>query len=354
MRWTQISLLLAATRAIDAFQSPIRGDFFPPASRTVPRMLVERRVVSSTRRKRNISALSVASAVSLSTSGTILVRSVFIRALAAVYAVSFAISLSQNAALIGDDGITPAKRVLDQAQARGLFKRHQRLQWRKEGDDQISNKPKRTGWRRFLPIRQRPRPLHSLSRWLDLHSPTWVRMREIWWDRTDRADRPVTTLLWLANNTRTDLNSWLDSLAVNGLALSVAMMVTGAANVPIMAAVWLFHRSIMAVGGPWFAYGWEPQLAELGFHALFLVPLFSLDPMHPMPIPAAVRWCIQWHLFRVRRYLSLVRFLDVFFSRLFSHVLLPHFVLGHDGSRSHQITEWRSKMERAHGLESFL
>jgi lipase maturation factor 1 len=248
------------------------------------------------------SAVACTTTTPLSPAGTILVRSVFVRALAAVYAISFAIALSQNNALIGDRGITPAKLVLDQAQARGTFKRHERLQWRKNGGDMISStKNTANGWRRF--VDNRLRPLRLLSRCAD-RIPTLVRLREVWWDRSDRADRPVTTLLWLANENRTDLNSWLDTFAVNGLALSVAMAVTGAANVPCILGVWIMHRSLMAVGGPWYAYGWEPQLAELGFHALFCVPMWSLDPMYPLPIPAVVRWSIKWHLFRVRNFIT--------------------------------------------------
>jgi Lipase maturation factor len=238
------------------------------------------------------------------TSSSILVRSLFLRALAFVYAISFLVALRQNKALVGDFGITPAKRILDEAQVRGEFKRQRRWQWRKDGRDRItrSGMKMHPWWRKFYhlvaPIHY-IRPWHWMSRWIDAN-PILIRIREIWWDRSDSSDRPVTTLLWLADERRTHLNTWLDSIAWTGLTLSVALAVTGAANVPCILAVWMLHRSLMAVGGPWYAFGWEPQLAELGFHSLFLVPLWSLDPWHPLPIPALVRWCIKWHLFRVR------------------------------------------------------
>jgi hypothetical protein len=95
---------------------------------------------------------------SFSTSGTLLVRVVFVRALAFVYTLFFAIALSQNKALIGDEGITPAKRVLDQAQAMGTFKRHQRrLQHEKlqsarrdnEANSTVVSRRLRGWWRRM-------------------------------------------------------------------------------------------------------------------------------------------------------------------------------------------------------------
>ena len=64
----------------------------------------------------------------------------------------------------------------------------------------------------------------------------------------------------------------------------------------------------MAVGGPWYGFGWEPQLAELSFHALFLVPLLSLNPLPKMNVPAAVQWAIRWMLFRVMMGAGLIKF----------------------------------------------
>ena len=52
--------------------------------------------------------------------------------MAFVYGVAFLISLRQNKALIGDDGIIPARAVLNQAQARGESKQQRRLEWRKQ------------------------------------------------------------------------------------------------------------------------------------------------------------------------------------------------------------------------------
>jgi Lipase maturation factor len=239
-----------------------------------------------------------AAVTSLSTSGTLLMRVVFVRALAFVYGLFFAIALSQNKALIGDHGITPAKRVLDQAQAMGTFKRHQRrLQHEKlQSARQANEANSSVVSRRFRGL------LRRIGRDLGLVrvQETFEHVREVLWDRSDRADRPVTTLLWLAHDRSNSMNLWLDQLAVNGLALSVAVFIKGALNVPIALALWILLKSIQAVGGPWYGFGWEPQLAELGFHALWCVPLVSLNPLHPTPIPAAVQWCLRWYLFRVR------------------------------------------------------
>ena len=207
---------------------------------------------------------------------TILVRSVYIRALAVIYTTSFAIALVQNKALIGDRGITPAKRILDEAQARGAFQRKMRLQWRNDDNScmdrmtfQSSSATVNNKWQKYLPPVHHLRPLYWLSYWIDTN-PTLLKLREVWWDRTDHADRPVTTLLWFANENRTNLNSWFDAISFTGLAFSLTMVAIGAANVPGILGVWMLHRSLMAVGGPWYAFGWEPQLAELGFHTLFL------------------------------------------------------------------------------------
>ncbi len=63
----------------------------------------------------------------------------------------------------------------------------------------------------------------------------------------------------------------------------------------------------MAVGGPWYSFGWEPQLAELSFHSLFLVPFLSLNPLPKRDVPAAVQWTIRWMLFRIMMGAGLIK-----------------------------------------------
>lgn len=139
--------------------------------------------------------------------------------------------------------------------------------------------------------------------------------REKFWHRTDRMDRPLISLLWFAAD-RDNLNMWLDSLANVGLFLSTAMLVTGSANILLMVSLWLIQRSFMSVGGPWYGYGWEPQLAELTFHAIFLVPLLSMNPffglnasssMGPFPVPSLVIFAIRWYLFKIMMGAGLIK-----------------------------------------------
>lgn len=136
-------------------------------------------------------------------------------------------------------------------------------------------------------------------------SAAFRKARSVLWERTDRMDRPLLTVLWAAGD-RDKLNPWLDGVAWTGLLASAAVFVLGAANVPLLLTLWTCQRSLMAVGGPWYGYGWEPQLAELGFHSLFLVPFLSLNPT-ASPAPLVAVWAMRWFLFRIMTGAGLIK-----------------------------------------------
>jgi hypothetical protein len=94
------------------------------------------------------------------------------------------------------------------------------------------------------------------------------------------------------------------------------MLATGSANFFLILGLWIIQRSFMSVGGPWYGYGWEPQLAELTFHALFLVPLVSMNPffgwsptikLGTYPVPILVIWAIRWYLFKIMMGAGLIK-----------------------------------------------
>jgi hypothetical protein len=195
-----------------------------------------------------------------------------------VYAAAFAVAKDQNKALIGDKGITPARNFLDASQQREESKRKSREQWLKSS---LFEGPVATEGRNLLFRLHNARIVRqiglSISRnYMNQH---W---RERLWDRQDGMGQPVTTLLWLTKD-RNKVNVWLDGVATCGICLSLLVLLIGSANAPSLLGIWVCQRSLMAVDGPWYGYGWEPQLAELGFHSLFLVPLLRLDHMCSPP-----------------------------------------------------------------------
>jgi len=234
-----------------------------------------------------------------------LVRIVFLRALAFVYFVAFLVAYHQNKALLGDNGITPARFMLQEAKDRAKTKRERREAWVRQffGPDQQrrdQDDPSQKRW--FSSVKNQAKIMQLWIR----RNPKYQRAREVLWDRADLLDRPITTLLWLAPDFR-KLDSWLDGIACTGLALSSLVFILGSANVPVLLTLWICQRSIMAVGGLWYGYGWEAQIAELGFHALFLVPLWSLHPIPNMPTPGIVMWMIRWYLFRIMMGAGLIK-----------------------------------------------
>jgi hypothetical protein len=83
-----------------------------------------------------------------------------------------------------------------------------------------------------------------------------------------------------------------------GLILSCAVA-AGFANSIILFILWALYLSIVHVGGDWYAFGWETQLTETGFLAIFLVPLLDARPFPARPPPYVVIVLFRWLVVRI-------------------------------------------------------
>ena len=83
-----------------------------------------------------------------------------------------------------------------------------------------------------------------------------------------------------------------------GLALSLVVLL-GYANALMLALLWALYLSIIHIGQDWYGYGWEIQLLETGFLAIFLCPLLDGRPFPRRPPPAAVMTLFRWLIFRI-------------------------------------------------------
>jgi len=57
--------------------------------------------------------------------------------------------------------------------------------------------------------------------------------------------------------------------------------------------------SFVNIGQDWYGYGWEIQLLETGFLAIFLCPLLDGRPFPKSPPPRLVIWLFRWLIFRI-------------------------------------------------------
>jgi len=77
------------------------------------------------------------------------------------------------------------------------------------------------------------------------------------------------------------------------------VVVAGYANAPIMALLWIFYMSFNHVGQEWYGYGWEIQLTETGFLAIFLCPLLDMRPFPKRPTPLPIIILFRWLICRM-------------------------------------------------------
>ena len=90
----------------------------------------------------------------------------------------------------------------------------------------------------------------------------------------------------------------LQAFAWIGLALSAAVLL-GYANSILLAALWVIYFSYLLVMQDWFGYGWETQLTETGFLAIFLVPLLDGRPFPRRRPPKLVILLFRWLVLRI-------------------------------------------------------
>ncbi|KAJ8366921.1 hypothetical protein AAFF_G00336750 [Aldrovandia affinis] len=208
-------------------------------------------------------------AVSLQTGTFWLTRIVLLRSIAFIYLVAFCVALNQNKQLIGQRGLTPCTEYL-----------------------------------------------RSVKRYVGGKVDT-------------SALAYAPTLLWFLD--WTDVDSSLDSLALAGLGLSGFVLLSGKANMLIMALLWVLYHSLVSVGQLWYSFvgqgtcsaglrsvsvpgllmsqlliilvcnqGWESQLLETGFLGIFLCPLWSLAQVPPRCPPSRISiWTFRWLIVRI-------------------------------------------------------
>jgi hypothetical protein len=103
----------------------------------------------------------------------------------------------------------------------------------------------------------------------------------------------LPSLFWFVHS-----DSALVAVSWIGFAFS-CLVVAGFANTFIMATLWALYLSIVHVGQDWYGYGWEFQLLETGFLAIFLCPLFDSRAFPRREPPMAVIWLFRWLIFRI-------------------------------------------------------
>lgn len=88
------------------------------------------------------------------------------------------------------------------------------------------------------------------------------------------------------------------TVAWTGFLLSL-IVVAGFANSLLMAVLWILYMSFVHVGQIWYGYGWEIQLLETGFLAIFLCPLLDMRPFPQREVPLQVIILFRWLICRI-------------------------------------------------------
>jgi lipase maturation factor len=103
----------------------------------------------------------------------------------------------------------------------------------------------------------------------------------------------LPSLFWLIHS-----DTALLVAAWTGFGLS-CVVAAGFANALLLAILWGLYMSFVHLGQDWYGYGWEVQLLETGFLAIFLCPLFDARPFPRREPPLPILWLFRWLIFRM-------------------------------------------------------
>jgi hypothetical protein len=120
--------------------------------------------------------------------------------------------------------------------------------------------------------------LHRIESALGSRAEGFLRLPSVFW--------------WRASD------SFLARVGWVGVVLSL-MVLLGYANVLSLTLLWFLYLSIVHVGQDWYQFGWEIQLLETGFLAIFLCPLRDGSPFPRRPTPRIPIWLFRFVIFRI-------------------------------------------------------
>jgi len=103
----------------------------------------------------------------------------------------------------------------------------------------------------------------------------------------------LPTLFWFDHS-----DGFMVGCAWIGVCLSLFIL-GGFANGLLLSFLWALYMSFVHVGQDWYSYGWEIQLLETGFLAIFLVPFLDGRPFPKTAPPLQVIWLFRWLNFRI-------------------------------------------------------
>jgi hypothetical protein len=129
--------------------------------------------------------------------------------------------------------------------------------------------------------------LKEVSNALESDGAGFARLPSIFW--LWHSDTALLTVAWV------------------GFVLS-CIVAAGYANSLILAVLWFLYMSIVHAGQDWYGYGWEIQLTETGFLAIFLCPLLDLRPFPRYAPPMPVIVLFRWLAFRIMLGSGLIKF----------------------------------------------
>ncbi|MDB4904918.1 MAG: lipase maturation factor family protein [Mucilaginibacter sp.] len=129
--------------------------------------------------------------------------------------------------------------------------------------------------------------LMLVSRALGSDGAGFVRLPSVFWFW--HSDTALLTVSWI------------------GFILS-CIVVAGYVNAPLLGALWFLYMSIVHAGQDWYGYGWEIQLTETGFLAIFLCPLLDMRPFPKRPPPFPIIVLFRWLTFRIMLGSGMIKF----------------------------------------------
>ncbi len=119
---------------------------------------------------------------------------------------------------------------------------------------------------------------------------------------TDTGFIRLPSIFWFGHS-----DSALVAWAWIGFVLS-CVVVAGYANAPLLTVLWFLYMSFVHVGQEWYGYGWEIQLCETGFLAIFLCPLVDMRPFPRRAPPVVIIVLFRWLIFRIMLGSGLIKF----------------------------------------------